>query len=88
MKYLESFLDNWILPICFALVSAFLTLRQKYIFDEHKNMLQKINELEREQEVLDTKLSTVLSTQSEIRGDIKHLLSLVTEIRIEQAKND
>lgn len=87
MKYFEAFLDNWFLPICLVVVAGWIGIRQKFIFDEHKDMLTRINHLETECEVIDSKMNSMTDTQKEIRDDVKLIFQLVTDIRLEQAEN-
>ena len=85
MKYFDSFLDNWFLPICLMVVSGWLSLRQKFIFNEHKDMLSRIVHLESKCDVIETKMTTMTDIQKETRDDVKRIFKLVTDIRIQQA---
>ena len=87
MKYLDSFLDNWLLPLSLALVSGWILLRQKAVFMEHKDMLKRINELEKNEIAVETKLKHISETQSSIRISVEKTLETVTQIRIDQASN-
>jgi hypothetical protein len=78
-------LDNWLLPICLAAVSGWIALRQKSIFDEHKDMLRRLSRLELGEAVMENKIDGLAESQKEINATVKETLTILKSIQIDQA---
>ena len=85
MRYFETFLDNWFLPLCLAVVSGWIALRQKSIFDEHKDMLRRLSKLETGEAIMENKIDGLAESQKEIKDTVKETLEILKMIQIDQA---
>ena len=85
MKYFEHFLDDFFLPICLVIVGGWLSLRQAFIFNEHKNIMNRLNALESENKVFDIKIDNITNRQCEIKDSLDEVLKILRSVEIKQA---
>jgi hypothetical protein len=88
MRYLDSFLDNWLLPLSLAVVSGWIAIRQQFIFSEHKDMLARLSKLEINEAVIESQLNAMAENQKEIKQDVKETLEILKAVQIVQAKHE